>query len=195
MSVQLRCSNCDKLCGPEERYCPYCHEPLQAVTVADATELDGYPIDRWESFIGPRADEYLKVFTKHPGNGWFRASHLWAILFSCEWLVYRKMYWQAAIAWAISSLLVVGVALSWYISPPFTLFFYPFLIVGLKIAFGFFAHSIYKKHCLRQLDKGLSATANGGASVASVIIFVVVANIFTNYVLVPLTTALAMNMT
>ena len=104
MAVQLRCSNCDKLCSADEKYCPYCHEPLNAVVVNDAKELDGFPIDRWETFIGPKAEEYLKVFTKHTDKKWFRASHLWAILCTGEWLMYRKMYWQAAIAFAVSSL-------------------------------------------------------------------------------------------
>ena len=195
MAVQLRCSNCDKLCSADEKYCPYCHEPLNAVVVNDAKELDGFPIDRWETFIGPKAEEYLKVFTKHTDKKWFRASHLWAILFSVEWLMYRKMYWQAAIAFVISSLFVLGVSVSWYLSPPFTLFFYPFLIVAAKIVFGFYAHAIYKMHCLRQLAKGLSATANGGVSVASVIVYEVLAGMVANYVIEPITIALVMNLT
>lgn len=195
MSVQRRCSNCDKLCSAEERYCPYCHEPLKTVVVNDAKELDGFPVDRWEAFIGPKSDAYLSVFTKQPGKKWFRSSHPWAIFFSVEWLMYRKMYWQAAIAFVISSLFVLGISVSWYFSPPFTLFFYPFLILACKILFGFYANAIYKKHCLRQLAKGLSATANGGVSVASVIVYEILGGVFVNYVLEPLTIALVMNLT
>lgn len=193
MSVQIRCSNCDRICEPTDRYCPSCHEPVVSVQAHDAP-LDGIELGRWEKFMGPNADKYLRVFKKHQGKSWFRDFHFPAFFVSVEWLIYRKMYWQAAIAWAVAMLSIFGVLLSWRLSPPFTVFFYPLLLIVIKVVFGMFAHAVYKRHCLRQLQKAPESTVKGGTFTAGVIVYVVLNNLFVYFVVEPLVLALALLM-
>ena len=193
MSNELRWSHCDRLCRAGERYCPYCHEPIVSVAVSDG-KLDDIPLEYWESFIDSNADKYLKVFKKHPDKTWFADFHLPAFLWSLEWMLYRKMYWQAAIVWAARVLLVFGMVLLFPVMPVFSIVAFFVLAVGMQVGFALFAHALYKQHCLRHLRRSLGSVTSGGTSVFGVIVFAVLANLLSTFLLQPLLTAMIYNL-
>ena len=64
MSVQIRCSNCDRICEPTDRYCPNCHEPLVKVELDEDLPIEGINQEFWRGFINKNADKYLNVYEK-----------------------------------------------------------------------------------------------------------------------------------
>ncbi len=193
MSSELRCSNCNKLCHPGDRSCPYCFEPITVVEVFDGN-LDDIPVDYWESFIDSNADKYLKVFKKHRGKQWFTDFHLPAFLWPFEWMMYRKMYWQAAVAWAARVLLAFGTVFFFTIKPILSLVVLMVALIGMSVGFALFSHALYKQHCLRNLRRSLGSVTNGGTSVGSVIVFSILSHLLSTFLLEPLLTALIYNL-
>ena len=71
----------------------------QTESVAQATA--DQTVEDWTAFIGPKAEHYLKRFSKFgtPSKPHFALTWHWpAFLVGTLWLVYRKMYFWAAIA-------------------------------------------------------------------------------------------------
>lgn len=194
MANELRCSHCDRLCREGEKYCPYCHEPIVNVVASDGN-LDDIPLEYWESFIDNNADKYLKVFKKHPDKTWFADFHLPALLWPFEWMVYRKMYWQAIIVWGVRVLLAFGLAWLFPLAPLFSIVAVLVLAVAMQVGFALFAHALYRQHCLHNLRRSLGSVANGGTSVFSVIVFAVLADLLSTFLLRPLLTAMIYNLT
>ena len=193
MSKELRCSHCDRLCREGEKYCPYCHEPIVTVSLSDG-KLDDIPLEYWESFIDSNADKYLKVFKKHPDKKWFIDFHLPAFLWTLEWMLYRKMYWQAAIVWAVRVLLAFALIWLSTIEPVFAIVSIMALLLAWQVALPLFAHALYKQHCLRNLQRSLGSVTNGGTSVISVIVVSVLINLLSTFLLQPLGTAMIYNL-
>ena len=192
MSTELRCSNCDRVCRKGERYCSYCHEPIVTVFLSDGT-LNDIPLEYWDSFIDNNADKYLEVFNKHKGKTWFRAFHFPAFWISVEWMIYRKMYWQAVVGWLVTVLFALGMAYLAPMAPAFVLICCPLLLIGLKIVFGMYAYAIYKQHCLRNLKRSLGSVANGGVTVFGAVAISALISLINTFLLEPLITAIISN--
>lgn len=194
MSVQIRCSNCDRVCESTDRYCPSCHEPLAMVKVDDNPPIEGIEQDFWRGFIDKNADKYLNVFEKGLDGKPIRNFHLPAFLITTEWLIYRKMYWQALVSWLASTLFVLGMALLCravsYESVGLILLFSPVLVLAGRAVFAFFAYDVYKNHCLRHLRKNPGVTVNGGTTIIGAILCYVISMVISNLILEPVTTAL-----
>ncbi len=186
MSEQIRCSNCDRLCAPDDRYCPYCHEPVAQVDVFNG-DLDGVPIDYWESFIGDNADKYLAVYKANADKKWFRHFHFPAFFFTLDWLVYRKMYWQALVVWLVNVLIVFAMGWLFNINPALVLMS-PIFILAVRLFIGLYAYAIYKQYCVRNIQKG--NVVNGGTSVVAVIIVAILSGLITTFILEPLLLAI-----
>lgn len=183
MSTELRCPNCNKRCGANDRYCPYCHEPVARVEVFDGN-LDGMPLDYWESYIGDNADKYLSVYKANADKKWFRHFHFPAFWITVEWFIYRKMYWQALVIWVTNILIVFSFAGLFNSHPVLSAICLPIVSIAMRFFFGLHAYAMYKQHCLTNIKKG--AVANGGTSVVAVIIASVLSNLVTTLVLEPL---------
>lgn len=102
------------------------------------------------AFVGKNTDFYLTKWESHPTStlkGWNWA----ASLFRVEWMVYRKMYWEAAVVWGISIIIMFLVDLL------FTLIGLSILgelsVVVVQISLGIFANALYQKKLLRVLKK------------------------------------------
>ena len=194
MAVQIRCSKCDRLCEPADRYCPSCHEPLTLVQLDDNPPIEGIEKEFWVGFIGKNADKYLNVFQQKPNGKWFRNFHLPAFLITTEWLVYRKMYWQALVAWLFSTLLLFGMAMLCRVVSYQQIFavlvIFMLLVIAGRAVFAFFAHNVYKNHCLRHLRRNPGVTINGGTTTIGAILCYVVSQIISNVIIEPILTAL-----
>ncbi len=97
------CLGCGKAIGEGSRFCPYCGEkvPSQAFdpTVNPPDEADV------RSFIGKNADYYLKKFRSFRvrGEDGFAVTWNWsAFWMGFIWMLYRKMYWWALLAFFIA---------------------------------------------------------------------------------------------
>ncbi len=192
MSNELRCSNCNRLCRAGEKYCSYCHEPIIKVEISDG-DLDGIPLEYWESFIDNNADKYLKVFKKGSSKAWFTDFHFPAFFIPFEWMAYRKMYWQALVGWLASVLLAFGAVCLLPIAPALVAFGLPLLVLALRAVFAMYAYAIYKQHCLRNLKRSLGCVADGGVSILGVVIFATVCDLLATFLIQPILTALIYN--
>lgn len=192
MANELRCSHCDRLCREGEKYCSFCQEPIVNVAVSDG-EMDGIPLEYWESFIDNNVDKYLKTFEKYPDKKWFRSFHFPACFFPFDWMVYRKMYWQAVVGWVINALLVMGMAYLYPTMPAFVVFCCPLVLFGLRVVFGMYAYTLYKQHCLHHLRRSLGSIVNGGVTILGVVVFAVIHNLLSGFLLEPLFTAIIYN--
>lgn len=193
MSNELRCSHCDRVCREGEKYCSYCHEPIVNVAVSDGN-LDGIPLEYWESFIDNNADKYVAVFKKHSGKTWFTDFHFPAFLITLEWMAYRKMYWQAAVVWLIRVLFAFAMVWVYPVAPTFAVFGFPLLQIALQVVFGLYAHAVYKQHCLRKLNHSVGSVADGGVTILGVVVYTVLCDLLTTFLLQPLLTAMIYNL-
>ena len=192
MSNGLRCSHCDRLCREGEKYCSFCHEPIVRVEISDG-DLDGIPLEYWESFIDNNADKYLKVFKKGSDKAWFTDFHFPAFFIPFEWMAYRKMYWQALVGWLASVLLAFGAAYLFPTAPALVVFGLPLLVIALRVVFALYAHALYKQHCLRHLKRSLGCVAEGGVTILGVVIFATVCDLLVTFLFQPILTAIIYN--
>jgi hypothetical protein len=107
-------------------------------------------LEDWQvnAFVGDNVEYYQKKWKEHQGSyygGWN-----WVpFFFSLEWLAYRKMYKEAAIAFLIP--LVINLV---FIFSPFHLDVNSKLFADtIKIIFAIFGNAMYRKKLLSILDK------------------------------------------
>jgi hypothetical protein len=98
-----QCSYCRKEIGIENDYCPYCGSKIFPPPIHHSNG----PIDEEElkTFIGKNADYYLRKFRKfqYAGKDQFAVTWHWpAFWLGSVWMLYRKMYLWALIAFIIA---------------------------------------------------------------------------------------------
>jgi hypothetical protein len=93
------CLNCGKETGEGSLFCPYCGEKVNYKTTAPLS--DSVDEEEFKTYIGKDADWYLKKFRSFGLGGEDRFAVTWnwsAFWFGFIWMLYRKMYLWALIA-------------------------------------------------------------------------------------------------
>ena len=187
---KIVCTNCGAVCKTTDEYCKRCWKRLSA----DAASLQPVKEEMtqsewvyWELYIDKNADRYVDIYKENTDKKWFPHMNWSAFFFVLNWVLYRRMFKVAMLAFLITSLL-------------FTLFFTAFLLphraeiqalqesastlAALEIAeitagaqlfslllvplscvfWGLFGDAIYKMHIEKNLHK-----QNGGTSVGELI--------------------------
>jgi hypothetical protein len=114
-------------------------DPLYEGSTAEVTEED------FSSFIGKNAENYIQEFRKFNVDGVDKFSWTWhwpAFFFGFWWLLYRKLYVWALIA--------------------FLLLFIPYWFFLNSFVYGAVANYIYYKHTKKKITKYKTAVENGG---------------------------------
>lgn len=92
------CSRCGKEAREGGCYCPYCGAEYSNLS---AEETDLIRDSEFKAFIGNNSEKYLKKFKKFTGKGvaTFALTWHWPAFFAGGWwLLYRKMYFWALVA-------------------------------------------------------------------------------------------------
>jgi hypothetical protein len=97
------CQHCGKEIGMENDYCPFCGSKV----FPSSSHFFDVPIEdeHYRTFIQNRADYYLKKFRKFQfaGPDHFAVTWHWpAFWLGFVWMIYRKMYFWAGIAFIIA---------------------------------------------------------------------------------------------
>lgn len=112
----VKCEQCGSICNIKDGYCKKCWKKLPVKEEQQSDYIiDGMGQAELENFIEKNSARYISVFKKNNGKKFF-LSFNWAAFFFCvSWLLYRKMYKYAIIAFLISGLLTVLLSAVFYI--------------------------------------------------------------------------------
>ena len=131
------CPECGKEITQLIKFCPHCGHSLEKFTnqsKSDSRLQNGVNEDDLIAFIGNNAGYYVQEFKKFNAGGRdvFSATWNWAAFWGgFGWMLYRKMYMWAIIAFALMLMPYLGLA-SW-------------------IAFGIVANYLYYQHAKRKI--------------------------------------------
>lgn len=110
----ITCTNCGATCKAKDEYCKHCWKKLGDEIDPGASNIAGMSQDEWtewEEFIDKNADHYIGAYQKHPKKKFFAHMNWSAFFFGLSWVLYRKMFKVALIAFVatyfISALLMV----------------------------------------------------------------------------------------
>jgi hypothetical protein len=97
------CPHCGKAIDPENVFCPHCGNKI-ALPAFDPSNETIFE-EEFKIFIGKNADRYLHKFQKFLGGGTnsFAVTWNWSAFFlGSIWMLYRKMYLWALVAFFIT---------------------------------------------------------------------------------------------
>lgn len=82
------CKNCGATYIESDGYCKNCWTKVSD----DVPQIKGLAKCEWDKYIGKNADRYMGIFEKNEGKKAFFSLNFAALLFSFNWMFYRKMY-------------------------------------------------------------------------------------------------------
>jgi hypothetical protein len=159
----MQCPSCGLPIAPSALACAACGLKLapaaapakSSTAIASTGDFDD---EAWAEVIGPsRLDDYLDRFGRHWDDGARVGWHWPALLCTSAWLLYRKMWRQAAIYSLLIPALYFGLAL--------TAVAFGLTGILMRIAFGIvgtalflvlppmFADNLYRRHCQRLIER------------------------------------------
>ncbi len=99
------CKNCGATYIESDGYCKNCWTKVSD----DVPQIKGLAKCEWDKYIGKNADRYMGIFEKNEGKKAFFSLNFAALLFSFNWMFYRKMYKYALIYLLITVLFTFAV--------------------------------------------------------------------------------------
>ena len=104
----IKCPNCGATCKSTDEYCKKCWKRLGIeAQPGDPVQKDMMQSEwvDWELYIGKNADRYVEAYKENTGKKWFTHMNWAACFFGLNWVLYRRMFKTAILAFLISSLL------------------------------------------------------------------------------------------
>ena len=105
------CSKCGKEAIEGSSFCQHCGGSLSPTQDSTQTASSGLTNEDFRTFIGKNSEKYLAKFAKFNADGAdsFKATWHWPALFvPFWWMIYRKMYGWAALAFVLGIIPYVG---------------------------------------------------------------------------------------
>lgn len=136
------CANCGKELPEGSSFCPNCGEKVAPVLLGQLPE--GIRDEDFIAFIGKNAERYLPKFRKFNIGGVENFTPTWhwpAFFIGFWWLLYRKLYLWALIAFIVDISFIFS---RFFIFPPFTSFV-------AMIIWGVAGNYIYYRHAKKQI--------------------------------------------
>lgn len=112
----VKCEQCGAICNIKDGYCKKCWKKLPANDEQQNDYIiDGVGQAELENFIEKNSARYISVFKKNNGKKFFLSINWAAFFFAVSWLLYRKMYKYAIVAFLSSTLLTILLSVAFYI--------------------------------------------------------------------------------
>lgn len=165
MTNKIRCSACGKKCKETDSYCRYCQEPIVKTVDTYGAPIENIELARWEEFIGENSKAFIPVFRKSEGKKIFTSANFGALVFGQLWLLYRKMYREAIVAY-LAALVLIVMIFSVLLADTFTgvMITIPILL-AYRIALCLFANALYKARIIREISKNAPDMRKGGTTI------------------------------
>ncbi|MBR4016270.1 MAG: DUF2628 domain-containing protein [Oscillospiraceae bacterium] len=102
------CTNCGATCKTKDEYCKNCWKKIHIETEPNNSIIDGMHSsewEQWEEFIDKNADRYIEIYKENHDKKFFAHINWSAFFFGLNWVLYRRMFKVAVIAFIVVSLL------------------------------------------------------------------------------------------
>jgi Tfp pilus assembly major pilin PilA len=159
------CSKCGKEISEGSSFCQHCGGNLSVATVGTSSQImtAGLTVDDFATFVGKNSEKYLPKFAKFNAGGIdsFKTTWHWPAFFlSFWWLLYRKLYGWAAIAFFLPFIVVFSLSLTGMAVAGSNAAFYPLVslvvwaaLLSIRFGWAIFANRLYYNHTKKKLHE------------------------------------------
>lgn len=178
------CSKCGTKNDDSAMLCSNCGVAINQTNSSEVAQAELTHDDAFKALIGGKnQDYYLNHFNKFEADGKTSATWHWPAFFvTFFWLLYRKMWLQAALYFFIPGIgiTILVIILSFFVGESASLLYIPYYL-AIFILPAMYANAIYYKHCKNEItqisryklsaDKTLDKyIQNGGISIAGILV-------------------------
>ncbi len=189
----VKCPSCGADCAEDARFCENCGAPLKPIRrTGDAdflrqkeemrqrvqaelnSDLDGFKVGDWATYIRTNAQYYIFKFKKMEADPKYKPFNFTAFFFAPVWFVYRRMYKYGILAAIINMVMNIPAMIIYASSLGQLPVNSPLMFSGINdvafymslgeilinLVWGFLAIPLYKKHIKAKLEQVKAKTSS-----------------------------------